>query len=136
MFVMTYRYRIYPDAQQEQLMLDWLETCRRVYNFALRERKDWVASRKCQLDRCSLQREYVIPADVPYPGYYVQKKALTAAKQGNEWLQAVHSQVLQEVIARVDGAFAFMRERGYGFPRFKKVGQVRTLSFPQLGKKF
>ncbi|MEO1131858.1 MAG: helix-turn-helix domain-containing protein, partial [Cyanobacteria bacterium J06639_1] len=49
MFVMTYRYRIYPDAQQQQRMLDWLETCRRVYNFAVRERKDWIASRKCQL---------------------------------------------------------------------------------------
>ncbi len=33
--VMNYRYRIYPDALQEQMMLDWLEISRKVYNYAL-----------------------------------------------------------------------------------------------------
>ncbi|HEY9742018.1 MAG TPA: helix-turn-helix domain-containing protein [Coleofasciculaceae cyanobacterium] len=32
---MNYRYRIYPDALQEQMMLDWLEISRKVYNHAL-----------------------------------------------------------------------------------------------------
>lgn len=134
MFHMTYRYRIYPDFEQEQQMLNWLETCRKVYNHAVRERKDWSNSRKCQIDRCSLVSEYIIPADAPYPNYYAQKKALTAAKTDFPLLKAVHSQVLQDVIARVDSAFTFMKERGYGFPRFKKVGQLNTLNFPQLDR--
>jgi putative transposase len=132
MFHITFRYRIYPDFEQEQQMLNWLETCRKVYNHAVRERKDWMNSRKCQIDRCSLQSEYIIPAGTPYPNYYAQKKALTAAKNDFPLIKAVHSQVLQDVIARVDSAFAFIKERGFGFPRFKKFGQFKTLNFPQL----
>ncbi|NJR63635.1 MAG: transposase [Cyanobacteria bacterium CRU_2_1] len=132
MLTLTYRYRIYPDLQQELQMLDWLETCRKVYNYALRERKDWINSRKCSVNACSLQSEYIIPADTPYPDYYRQKKALTEAKKTNPGLKAVHSQVLQEVIGRVDAAFAAMKQRGHGFPRFKKFGHLKSFLFPQI----
>ena len=129
---MTYRYRIYPSLEQETRMLSWLETCRSVYNYALRERKDWIGSRKCQIDRCSLQSEYIIPADAPYPGYYPQKKNLTQAKKVLPHLKDVHSQVLQDVLGRVDASFEAMRQRGHGFPRFKKFGQYRSFLFPQF----
>jgi putative transposase len=113
-------------------MLEWLESCRRVYNYAVRERKDWTKSRKCSGNACSLQAEYIIPADAPYPDYYRQKKALTEAKKTNPSLKAVHSQVLQDVIGRVDAAFAAMKQRGHGFPRFKKFGQFKSFLFPQI----
>lgn len=63
MLTMTYRYRIYPSLEQEARMISWLEICRGVYNYALRERKDWIASRQCMTERCSLQSEYILPAD-------------------------------------------------------------------------
>jgi putative transposase len=129
---MNFAYRIYPNFEQEQQMLNWLETCRKVYNHAVRERKDWMNSRKCLFDRCSLESEYIIRADEPYPNYYAQKKALTAAKHEFAHIKAVHSQVLQDVILRVDTAFTNMKARGFGFPRFKKFGQFKTLNFPQL----
>lgn len=132
MLTLTYRYRIYPSAQQEVQMLEWLETCRRVYNYAVHERKDWINSRKCDVNACSLQSEYIIPADTPYPDYYKQKKALTEAKKTSPQMKAVYSQTLQEVIGRVDSAFAFMKQRGYGFPRFKKFGQFKSFLFPQM----
>jgi putative transposase len=132
MLTLTYRYRIYPNAEQELQMLEWLETCRRVFNYGVRERKDWINSRKCDVNVCSLQSEYVIPADTPYPDYYKQKKALTEAKKSNPRMKAVYSQVLQDVIGRVDSAFAFMKQRGYGFPRFKKFGQFKSFLFPQM----
>jgi putative transposase len=113
-------------------MLDWLEQLRRVYNYALRERKDWMQSRKCRLDACSIQSEYIIPTDVPYPNYYAQKKNLTQARKIIPELDAVHSQVLQEVLLLLDKSFRFMQERAFGFPRFKKFGQVRSLVFPQF----
>ncbi|MCU0527023.1 MAG: transposase [Elainella sp. Prado103] len=112
--------------------MEWLETCRKVYNYALRERKDWVNSRKCSINACSLQSESIIPADALYPNYYRQKKALTEAKKTNPGLKAVHSQVLQDVIGRVDAAFAAMKQRGHGFPRFKKFGQFKSFLFPQV----
>jgi putative transposase len=113
-------------------MLDWLERSRRVFNYALRERKDWMQSRQCRVDACSIESEYIIPADIPYPNYYVQKKSLTTVRQVIPELNAVHSQVLQEVLLRLDKAFQFMQGRGFGFPRFKKYRQIRSLVFPQF----
>ncbi|MBA2748185.1 MAG: helix-turn-helix domain-containing protein, partial [Tatlockia sp.] len=63
MLSLTYSYRIYPDLNQEARMLTWMEQCRRVYNYALAERRDWIASRKCAVNACNLMREYVIPTD-------------------------------------------------------------------------
>ena len=132
MLVLTYSYRIYPDLEQELQMLHWLETCRKVYNYAVGERKDWINSRKCPVNVCRLQKEYIIPADTPYPDYYRQKKALTEAKKTNPDLKAVHSQVLQDVIGRVDAAFVAFHQKRTGFPRFKKFGRMRSFLFPQM----
>ena len=44
MVTLNYSYRIYPDSEQQQRLDEWLETSRRVYNYALRELKDWLAS--------------------------------------------------------------------------------------------
>ena len=132
MLNLTYSYRIDPELDQEAQMLDWLEQCRRVYNYALRERKDWINSRKCAVNACSIKQEYIIPADTPYPDYYKQQNALTQAKEGIPTLKAVHSQVLQDALKRLDKAFKFRQERGFGFPRFKKFGQYRSFVFPQF----
>jgi putative transposase len=132
MMNLTYSYRVYPDLTQEAKMLNWMEQCRRVYNYALRERKDWINSRKCLVNACSIKQEYIIPADVPYPDYYKQQNALTKAKEEIPELKAVHSQVLQDALKRLDKAFKFMQERKFGFPRFKKFGQYRSFVFPQF----
>jgi putative transposase len=132
MLNLTYSYRIYPGLDQEVQMLDWLEQCRRVYNYALAERKDWINSRKCLVNACSIRQEYVIPADAPYPDYYKQQNALTKAKEVIPELKAVHSQVLQDALKRLDKSFKFRQERGFGFPRFKKFGQYRSFVFPQF----
>lgn len=60
------------------------------------------------------------------------KKTLTEVKKTSPQIKAVYSQTLQDVIGRVDSAFAFMKQRGYGFPRFKKFGQFKSLLFPQM----
>ncbi|GET44593.1 putative transposase IS891/IS1136/IS1341 family protein [Microseira wollei NIES-4236] len=52
MLTLNYRYRLYPDATQENTLFEWMETCRSAYNYALREIKDWCNSRKCMIDRC------------------------------------------------------------------------------------
>ncbi|MBA3924685.1 MAG: transposase, partial [Nostocaceae cyanobacterium] len=132
MLNLTYCYRIYPSLNQSAQMLNWMEQCRRVYNYALAERKDWLNSRKSRLNACSIQQEYIIPADTPYPDYYKQQNALTKAKEGMPELKAVHSQVLQDALKRLDKSFKFMQERGFGFPRFKKFGQYRSVGFPQF----
>jgi putative transposase len=132
MFTINYQYRVYPSFEQELRMVAWLEMCRGVYNYALGERKDWIKSRKCDINSCSLVAEYIIGAEVPYPDYYKQQNALTAVKTNLPHLKDVQSQVIQEPLRRVDSAFVAMKARGHGFPRFKKFGQYRSFLFPQF----
>jgi len=129
---MHYTYRIYPDAMQQTELLGWLETCRGVYNYALCELKDWFASRKCPIDRCSLEKEYIIPADEPFPSYHRQQNTLPKAKKQFPYLGKVHSQVLQTTIRRLHDTWEAFQKRGQGFPRFKKFGQFKSFVFPQF----
>jgi putative transposase len=129
---MNYQYAIYPDAAQQELMLEWLETCRRLYNRCLGDLKDWINSRKCPIDRCSLAHEYILSADIPFPSYLEQKRQLTQWKKENPWLQKVHSQVTQDVVKRLHNTWEAFKNRGFGFPRFKKFGQLRSFLFPQF----
>jgi putative transposase len=132
MLTLNYTYQIYPDIEQQALLDEWLETCRLSYNYALRELKDWIASRKCPIDRCSLESEYIISADYPFPGYHQQQNNLPQAKIEFPRLASVPSQVLQTNIRRLHDAWDFFQKRGYGFPRFKKYGQMKSILFPQF----
>lgn len=108
--------------------------CRKVWNYALRERKDWSKSRKCQINACSISGEYVIPASAPYPNYAQQCKSLTAAKTEFPELATVNAQALQQVLKRLEAAFVDMKRKGMGFPRFKNRYRMRSFVYPQLGK--
>jgi len=101
MLTLTHRYRIYPDAIQEQQLIEWMEICRGAYNYALREIKDWCDSRKCLVDRCSLEKEYILPADLKFPGEIQQLNNLPRAKKDFPRLSEVPSQVLQQAIKQL-----------------------------------
>jgi putative transposase len=130
--ILNYVYRIYPDKLQIDLLNSFLETCRVSYNYALREIKDWIASRKCPIDRCSLESEYIMAANYPFPSYHQQQNNLPKAKKQFPRLASVPSQVLQTNIRRLHDAWDFFQKRGYGFPRYKKYGQMKSILFPQF----
>lgn len=132
MFNLTYEFKLKPTSSQIVIFTDWLEQCRRVYNYALAERKDWFKSRSCPINACSLRSAYIIPADAKRPNYNQQAKALTAHRKINFSLQHVQSQVLQQTLRRLEQAFVSMWEKSHGFPRFKKPGTMRSFVFPQL----
>ena len=132
MITLTYEFKLALAPNQAQTFDEWLEICRRVWNFALKERKDWVNSRKCNIDACSLVQEYIIPPDTKRPTYASQCKALTVAKKEYPELKIPQSQVLQQVLRNLEAAFVSMWSRGFGFPRFKKVGRMRSVVFPQM----
>jgi len=133
-FNLTYEFKLKPTKTQIAIFEDWLEQNRRVYNYALAERKDWFKSRSCQINACSLRSEYIISADAPRPTFANQCKNLTAYRKTSPNLKRVHSQVLQQTLKRLEKAFVSMWEGGHGFPRFKKAGRMRSFVFPQLGK--
>lgn len=112
MLALTYEFKLKPTKSQAAEMDDILETCRRVWNYALAERKDWINSRRCLLNACSLRAEYIIPADAPYPSFKLQCKALTQARQVNPNLKGVNAQALQQVLRRLDKAFERRQKLG------------------------
>ena len=132
MLTLSYEYKLVPNQQQIDIIEQTLDVCRSVWNYALRERKDWSNSRKCPVNACSLVQESILPADEPYPSYSRQAKALAEAKKTNPRLKSINAQVLQQVLKTLDKAFNNMRARGFGFPRFKNKYRLRCYVYPQL----
>jgi putative transposase len=132
-FHLTYEFKLKPTPAQIAILEDWLEQCRRVYNYALAERKHWFQSRSCQVNACSVRSEFIIRAETKRPTYASQCKSLTAARTNIPALGAVAVQVLQQTLRRLEKAFVSMWEQKHGFPRFKKAGAMRSFVFPQLG---
>jgi len=97
-----------------------LEECRWVYNQALAVRRNaWKEQGK------SLS-------------YYYTCKLLPQWKKERPSLNIVYSQVLQDVLRRVDEAFKgfFRRVKNSekpGYPRFKGKGRYRSITYPQFG---
>ncbi|NEP12999.1 MAG: transposase [Symploca sp. SIO2C1] len=133
MLTMTYEYKLQPTAEQVALIEQTLDVCRSVWNFALRQRKDWCASRKSPVNACSIVSEYIIPTDELFPSYHRQAKQLTQAKKTSQRLRSTHSQVLQQVLRTLDRAWQDMQSKRLGFPRFKNKYRLRSFVFPKLG---
>ncbi len=119
----TYLFRIYPSHKQTQTLEKWLGWCCEVYNAALDERKS-----AYRLAGVSLSYEH-------------QCAELPDCKQVRPQLYEVPSQVLQDVVKRVDLAFDnFFRrvEEGQkpGYPRFKSRFRYDALTFKQYGNSF
>jgi len=119
MTTLIYRYRLYPARKQEEKMNGWLESLRWLYNTALAERRDeWRYGRR-------------------YVSSNRQRAALPHLKLRKRELDTIHSQVLQDVIFRLDRAFAAffrrVREGGSkpGYPRFRGEGRYRSFTYPQ-----
>jgi putative transposase len=68
-----------------------------------------------------------------YTGFFEQKKKLSELRKGDKYLKAVHSQVLQDVVLRLDKAFQSYFAGLSGFPRFKRKGKYNSFTYPQHG---
>ena len=135
MITYTYCFKIKPTKQQKIQFEQYLDICRSVYNFAHKERLDYLESRKCQVDRCSIKYEYIIPTNTVFPNYNNQAKALTEAKKKIPHLKSVNAQCLQQVLKRLDKAWSdFLKIPERGFPRFRSLNRFRSFVFPNCGK--
>jgi putative transposase len=134
MLNLSYEYKLKPTQKQISEIERTIVICRKVWNYALRERKDWINSRKCLINACSIVSEYIISADTPYPNYYVQSAGLTKAKEFSPELKTVNAQMLQQVLRKLETAFLDMKRKGMGFPRFKNKYRMRSFVFPQMLK--
>jgi putative transposase len=131
---LSYEFKLKPTVEQVREIEHTLTVCRQVWNHALRERKDWIKSRKSPVNACSIISEYIMSPDEPYPNYALQCKALTEAKEKFPELKSVNAQVLQQVLRRLETAFLDMQRKQMGFPRFKNHYRMRSFVFPQMLK--
>jgi IS605 OrfB family transposase len=116
----AYKFRLFPTRKQMQTLSWTLDRCRELYNAALQERRD--AYRM---------------AGKPIT-YYDQANQLPDIKALREEYQAIHSQILQDVLRKVEKTFkAFFarckRGDAPGYPRYKGKNQFDSFTFPQSG---
>lgn len=97
----AYKYRIYPNKKQKEIIAKTFGCCRFVYNWYLAKRMETYEKDKTTLT-------------------YVQcSNDLTQLKTKLEWLKEVDSTALQSSLKDLDSAYQkFFKERG-GYPKFK-----------------
>lgn len=119
----TFQFRIYPGKKQEVVLNRTLSTCRQLYNDSLSERKQ-----QAELNR--LKKTFdVFPWGKPeWINYYDQANNLSKINYQKE----VHSQVLQNVLKRVDRSFKNFFN-GFGYPRFQGRDRYNSFTYPQSG---
>ncbi|WP_297157252.1 transposase [Thermogemmatispora sp.] len=116
----TYTFRLYPTRKQEQTFAWTLDRCRELYNAALQERKDAYRMAGKRIT------------------YSDQANQLPEIKAVREEYQDIYSQILQDVLRRVEKAFqAFFRRVKHGekpgYPRFRGAGRYDSFTYPQAG---
>jgi putative transposase len=116
----TYKDKLKPTSEQEWLLEHTLMLCCHVYNAAIEERRE--AWQKCGISVTDYQQKAELPEIKAVMPEYAE----------------VHSQVLQDVVLRVDRAFqAFFRRvqagETPGYPRFHGRDRYNSLTYPQVG---
>jgi putative transposase len=111
----TFKYRLYPNRKQRESLLATLQVGRHLYNDPVQERRE--AWKVC---RTSIT-------------FARQSAQLPACKQADAGMQTVYSQVLEDLLHRVDKTYQEFFRRGKGFPRFKGNGWFDSFTDPQLG---
>jgi putative transposase len=117
----TYKYKLMPTPEHERALEAVLLRCRTLYNCALEQRKTWWG------------RGQGIGVS-----YYQQATELPDLKAACPGYREVHSQVLQDVLRRVDKTYEafFLRVKNGetpGYPRFHGRSRYTSFTYPQYG---
>ena len=111
----TYRFRLYPNREQTELLAKHFGCSRFVYNYFLSQRKE--------------QYRLTGKSD----NYYAQAKVLTEMKKQEEtaWLNEVNSQTLQFAIKSLEAAYNNFFKKRAKFPNFKSKHSKNSFTVPQ-----
>jgi putative transposase len=116
----TYKEKLRPTPEQERALDVVLWRCRTLYNVALEQRK--TAWERCHV---SVKR-------------YAQEAELKDIREAFPEYEAIHSHVLQDVLARLDTAYQAFFERikrgeKPGFPRFQGRNRWHSFTYKEFG---
>jgi len=114
----TYKFRIYPNKQQEILLSKHFGCSRFVYNYFLNQR----------IEQC----KQLGTSD----NYNKQAKSLTELKKQEEynWLKEVNSQTIQFSLKCLDNSYMNFFKKRSSFPKFKSRKHKNTFTIPQFGR--
>jgi putative transposase len=131
--ITAYQYRLRLTATQQATIDQWLELCRRQYNYRLAERFNWWEQNRCDINACPLI--CYLPELKDRPDFYSQKRDLVNSKKLFPEYKDLPSHTLQDVIARVQKGFdrwlsGDSNGKKSGKPRFKGQGRFRSIAFP------
>lgn len=97
----SYKYRVYPNKKQKELIAKTFGCCRFVYNYYLDKRiNEWKNNKKTL-------------------GFSACSRDLTILKQEKEWLREPDKCSLQNELKRLDAAYKKFFKEYKGFPKFK-----------------
>lgn len=135
----SYKYRLYPNQSTEKKLHWTLTRCRELYNAALSERKDayqhFLRVSVIEGSERVVAALMVAGKSIKPMSFYSQKRDLVAIKEARPEYQEIASHVLQDVLRRLDKAFAafFRRIRNGetpGYPRFKGRNRYTSFLYP------
>jgi putative transposase len=112
----AYKYRMYPNKMEEELLRKHIGCNRWVYNWALDKKTKAYKEQQISLSRFDIQKE------------------LPSLKQQPEtsWLGEVNAQSLQATLEHLDRAYRRFFKMKQGFPKFKsKHGSKQSFRIPQ-----
>ena len=116
----SFKFRLLPTKKQARLLQSQLNECRWLYNQLLEQRK--LAYEELDLTLTKYQQLMFLPE----------------LKTDRSTLETVHSQVLQNIVDRLDKGFqSFFRRcksgEKPGFPRFRGYDRYDSFCYPQSG---
>jgi len=111
-----YKYRIYPNKEQQTLLEKHFGAMRWIFNYGLEQKIKAYQNDKKQLSCFEISKE------------------LPELKKKNEWLQEINAQSLQMALRNLDKAYANFFKKHNRFPRFKSKKGKRSFSMPQGNK--
>lgn len=114
----SFKFRIYPNKEQEILLAKHFGACRFVFNHYLNKRKESYLEDKKSLN------------------YYDNANDLTQFKKDENfnWLKEINSQSLQSSLRNLDTAYGKFFRKQSKFPRFKSKYDRQSFKIPQFVK--
>ena len=114
----TYKFRLNPDKEQQDILNRYFGCVRFVYNYFLNQRKDEYTNNKKSIT------------------YNQQSGSLTLFKRdpNYQWLKEINSQTLQYSLRCLDQSYQRFFKKTSGFPRFKSRKTKNTFTVPQSVK--
>ena len=114
----SFKFRIYPNKEQEILLVKHFGACRFVFNHYLNKRKETYLEDKKSLN------------------YYDNANDLTLLKKDEDydWLKEINSQSLQSSLRNLDASYGRFFRKQSKFPRFKSKYDKQSFKIPQFVK--